>query len=91
MATRVLMVFDLPYAVKPGYDFAKEFADLLDAKAVGIRSPEDAVVAGVPQDEVLQHPRIGRQAGQAPVVGGGIVLDEVEDPPRRAVRPLIEP
>ncbi len=27
MATRVLMVFDLPYAVKPDYDFAKEFAD----------------------------------------------------------------
>jgi len=27
MATRVLMVFDLPYAVKPGYDYAEEFAD----------------------------------------------------------------
>jgi D-alanine-D-alanine ligase len=27
MATRVLMVFDLPYAVKPNYDFAEEFAD----------------------------------------------------------------
>ncbi len=27
MATRVLMVFDLPYAVKAGYDFATEFAD----------------------------------------------------------------
>jgi D-alanine-D-alanine ligase len=27
MATRVLMVFDLPYAVAPGYDFAAEFAD----------------------------------------------------------------
>ena len=27
MATRVLMVFDLPYAVKPDYDFAVEFAD----------------------------------------------------------------
>ena len=27
MATRVLMVFDLPYAVKPGYDYATEFAD----------------------------------------------------------------
>jgi D-alanine-D-alanine ligase len=27
MATRVLMVFDLPYAVKPGYDYAAEFAD----------------------------------------------------------------
>ena len=27
MATRVLMVFDLPYAVKPGYDFTEEFAD----------------------------------------------------------------
>src|SRR6185312_12885194 len=27
MSTRVLMVFDLPYAVKPDYDFAKEFAD----------------------------------------------------------------
>jgi D-alanine-D-alanine ligase len=25
--TRVLMVFDLPYAVKPGYDYATEFAD----------------------------------------------------------------
>jgi len=25
--TRVLMVFDLPYAVKPDYDFAEEFAD----------------------------------------------------------------
>ena len=28
MATRVLMVFDLPYTVKPDYDFATEFADL---------------------------------------------------------------
>ena len=27
MATRVLMVFDLPYAVKPGYDYAEEFAN----------------------------------------------------------------
>ena len=27
MAARVLMVFDLPYAVKPDYDFAAEFAD----------------------------------------------------------------
>jgi D-alanine-D-alanine ligase len=27
MATRVLMVFDLPYAVKPGHDYAEEFAD----------------------------------------------------------------
>lgn len=27
MATRVLMVFDLPYSVPPDYDFAKEFAD----------------------------------------------------------------
>ena len=27
MATRVLMVFDLPYTVKPGYDYAEEFAD----------------------------------------------------------------
>ena len=27
MATRVLMVFDLPYAVKPDYDYAAEFAD----------------------------------------------------------------
>ena len=27
MSTRVLMVFDLPYAVKPDYDFAAEFAD----------------------------------------------------------------
>jgi D-alanine-D-alanine ligase len=27
MATRVLLVFDFPYAVKPGYDFAAEFAD----------------------------------------------------------------
>ena len=27
MATCVLMVFDLPYAVKPGYDFTEEFAD----------------------------------------------------------------
>lgn len=27
MATRVLMVFDLPYSVAPGYDFASEFAD----------------------------------------------------------------
>jgi D-alanine-D-alanine ligase len=27
MSTRVLMVFDLPYSVSPGYDFAKEFAD----------------------------------------------------------------
>lgn len=27
MPTRVLMVFDLPYAVKPGYDYAEEFAD----------------------------------------------------------------
>jgi D-alanine-D-alanine ligase len=27
MATRVLMVFDLPYAVKPGHDYAAEFAD----------------------------------------------------------------
>ncbi len=27
MATRVLLVFDLPYAVKPGYDYAAEFAD----------------------------------------------------------------
>ena len=27
MATRVLMLFDLPYAVKPDYDFAEEFAD----------------------------------------------------------------
>jgi len=27
MSTRILMVFDLPYAVKPGYDYAAEFAD----------------------------------------------------------------
>src|SRR5688572_26166717 len=27
MATRVLLLFDLPYAVKPGYDYAEEFAD----------------------------------------------------------------
>ncbi len=27
MATRVLMLFDLPYAVKPGHDYAEEFAD----------------------------------------------------------------
>src|SRR5262249_22447984 len=27
MATRVLMVFDLPYAVSPDYDFAAEFSD----------------------------------------------------------------
>ena len=27
MTTRVLMVFDLPYAVPPGYDYAAEFAD----------------------------------------------------------------
>ena len=27
MATRVLMVFDFPRAVKPDYDFAEEFAD----------------------------------------------------------------
>ena len=27
MATRVLMVFDLPYSVPQGYDFAKEFSD----------------------------------------------------------------
>lgn len=27
MATRVLMVFDLPYAVKPDHDYAEEFAD----------------------------------------------------------------
>jgi len=27
MATRVLMVFDLPYAVKPGFDYSEEFAD----------------------------------------------------------------
>ncbi|SEQ39122.1 D-alanine-D-alanine ligase [Solimonas aquatica] len=27
MATRVLMLFDLPYAVKPGYDYAEEFAN----------------------------------------------------------------
>ncbi|HEX3897346.1 MAG TPA: ATP-grasp domain-containing protein [Rudaea sp.] len=27
MATRVLMVFDLPYAVQADYDFAREFAD----------------------------------------------------------------
>ena len=27
MPTRVLMVFDLPYAVKPGHDYAEEFAD----------------------------------------------------------------
>lgn len=27
MATRVLMVFDLPYAVKPDHDYATEFAD----------------------------------------------------------------
>ncbi|HEX7914979.1 D-alanine--D-alanine ligase family protein [Rudaea sp.] len=27
MATRVLMVFDLPYSVPPDYDFAAEFAD----------------------------------------------------------------
>jgi D-alanine-D-alanine ligase len=27
MRRRMLMVFDLPYAVKPGYDFAREFAD----------------------------------------------------------------
>ena len=27
MPTRVLLVFDLPYAVKPGHDYAAEFAD----------------------------------------------------------------
>jgi hypothetical protein len=27
MATRVLMVFDLPYAVKPGFDYSEEFSD----------------------------------------------------------------
>ncbi len=27
MPARVLMVFDLPYAVKPGHDYAEEFAD----------------------------------------------------------------
>lgn len=27
MSKRVLMVFDLPYAVKPGYDYAEEFAN----------------------------------------------------------------
>jgi len=27
MPTRVLLVFDLPYAVKPGYDYAEEFAN----------------------------------------------------------------